>query len=449
MSYLLALKHVFLSCAWAKKRKLRSISILLALGAVLVAMSSSPHAALLRGNFSGTVISSSDYDAYDGTTAFGGTPYYGEVSDSLVGQAVTGTLTIDTSQAPTTTGSGDSAMWSGSGQSNVWMTATARVAGFDLNFGPYPEPLQETRNLSIWKWDDNSPYNDGDTMRITVEGDHIQYISADTGLWRAPQDLGKAKLELAVWDSNTNFINDPGVLNEYIDADFTGNLAHQNTSTISIDREIYEISADFSDLYHVYADKFHIGFNLERFILGQEHAVALSETEQVLLPEDSSGKGGLAVSLNDAGAPGGGGDLFTASYTETPTSDVDLSQYIFDGFDFMLPGENMQLWDLDYTGTLDLGEVVDLVFSFDPSSMALEELDALDIFHFADGAWVAMGGIVDLANGTITVSADSFSPFVLGTTGGGSMIATAPEPTTLALMGLGLAGIGWKRRKVA
>jgi len=31
----------------------------------------------------------------------------------------------------------------------------------------------------------------------------------------------------------------------------------------------------------------------------------------------------------------------------------------------------------------------------------------------------------------------------------GSITSSVPEPTTLALMGLGLAGIGWKRRKAA
>ena len=106
---------------------------------------------------------------------------------------------------------------------------------------------------------------------------------------------------------------------------------------------------------------------------------------------------------------------------------------------FLLPTTSglAQEWDLSFNGTFT-GSAT-LTFHYDPSTLA-PGLDpsTLQIEHFTSGQWVALSGIVDPVADTITVSTNSFSPFVL---------AAVPEPSALAF--LSLAGASVLRRKRA
>lgn len=109
---------------------------------------------------------------------------------------------------------------------------------------------------------------------------------------------------------------------------------------------------------------------------------------------------------------------------------------------FELPtGPTLEAWDVQLSSGSCSGET-ELVFHYDPSLLTPGiNQSLLEIYHFTGGHWVAMSGIVNTANDTITVETPSFSPFALG------LIQVVPEPTTTSLLGVGMLGLLARRRR--
>ncbi len=54
-------------------------------------------------------------------------------------------------------------------------------------------------------------------------------------------------------------------------------------------------------------------------------------------------------------------------------------------------------------------------FFFDPKTLpAGVESSDLGVYHFKDGAWVYLGGYLDIASNSLTVEMDSFSVYAIG-----------------------------------
>ena len=104
---------------------------------------------------------------------------------------------------------------------------------------------------------------------------------------------------------------------------------------------------------------------------------------------------------------------------------------------FALAGTTVQLWDVQFTGVLQGTNTV--VFHYDPTLIGSTPESDLRIEHFVNGAWVVPAGeVVDTVAHTITVQADSFSPFVL---------SQVPEPASAVLVGIGsLVACAWRLR---
>jgi hypothetical protein len=107
--------------------------------------------------------------------------------------------------------------------------------------------------------------------------------------------------------------------------------------------------------------------------------------------------------------------------------------------DFLIATSNPpQLWHIDFTGAIE--GLVTLILNYDENNLLIPEED-LVVWRF-DGSGVGtnLGGAIDTGLNTVTVEVDGFSTFGLGA-------SVAPEPATLALLGLGVAGIGYQRCK--
>lgn len=133
---------------------------------------------------------------------------------------------------------------------------------------------------------------------------------------------------------------------------------------------------------------------------------------------------------------------FFAEYSTCDENELDYraSHGEFEMPEFYIPG-TAQLFELDFDGEFD--GAITLTFSYDPTLLGSNDDESLlKVFHFSDGRWQDMGGVVDTLNHTITIETESLSPFVIGASGPLSV----PEPGTLAVLGLALPLVMRRRR---
>ncbi|MDP6634914.1 MAG: PEP-CTERM sorting domain-containing protein [Phycisphaerae bacterium] len=101
----------------------------------------------------------------------------------------------------------------------------------------------------------------------------------------------------------------------------------------------------------------------------------------------------------------------------------------FSSIDFFPGGTVLQLWELGFDGVFN--GMADVMLNFHEEFLPPGfDMQDLSVYHYTDGEWINLGGIVDEMNGTIQIQTDGFSPFALGT--------EVPEPTTLILLAAGL-----------
>jgi len=138
-------------------------------------------------------------------------------------------------------------------------------------------------------------------------------------------------------------------------------------------------------------------------------------------------EGGLDVAFDQVDV---GGQL-TAQQIDT----TGLSQDAVEALDanFMTAGDSPQIWNIDFDGEF-VGDAL-LTFKYDEDQLGTLAEEDLFIWHFDEelDQWEQIFGVVDPLANTITVSADSFSPFALGMT-------AVPEPSSLAMAGIALLG---------
>ncbi|MDP6542920.1 MAG: PEP-CTERM sorting domain-containing protein [Phycisphaerae bacterium] len=129
------------------------------------------------------------------------------------------------------------------------------------------------------------------------------------------------------------------------------------------------------------------------------------------------------------------GGVLTVVYNPTPIDEL-TPEYI-DTIDFFLPGDPLEIWDIDFDGEFD--GIVTLTFAYDEANLIVPE-EHLRIYHqLLDSSWEVLPVISrDLDNNTITVTTTSFSDFAVG---------AVPEPATLSLLIFGSLAILRKRRK--
>ncbi|MBI5395066.1 MAG: PEP-CTERM sorting domain-containing protein [Verrucomicrobia bacterium] len=112
-----------------------------------------------------------------------------------------------------------------------------------------------------------------------------------------------------------------------------------------------------------------------------------------------------------------------------PDTTADLALRIGDdaagAVDFSLASLDYQVWQLEFSGVFTGN--ADLVFHYDDTNLLVDE-SALQIRHFVNGQWEIPGQTLDTVNNTITLAANSFSPFVL---------SAVPEPGTGSLLAAG------------
>ena len=95
---------------------------------------------------------------------------------------------------------------------------------------------------------------------------------------------------------------------------------------------------------------------------------------------------------------------------------------------FKTAGDTPQIWDVSFDGSFS-GPLT-LTFGYDPSLLGSVAETDLFVWHFDGGSgnWEKIFGTVDTELNTITIDADSLSPFALG----------VPEPSTLLLLSVGV-----------
>jgi hypothetical protein len=171
--------------------------------------------------------------------------------------------------------------------------------------------------------------------------------------------------------------------------------------------------------------------------------------------------GSISAGTNSAGISGGGKGViggtqaqfdtvgtagnYTANYQVLTEQELTVNrpELQVGNIDFLSAGTSIQLWDLAFDG-IHSGSTT-LTFNYDPTLLTggLDQ-STLYISHFDNGQWVNIGGVVDVADHTITVSTSSFSPFLL------SAPESVPEPSTWVMLsgGCGLIFLLGRRRVV-
>jgi len=104
--------------------------------------------------------------------------------------------------------------------------------------------------------------------------------------------------------------------------------------------------------------------------------------------------------------------------------------------DEMVAGMYPQMWAVELTA--DHGPVT-LTFHYDPAGLVDVEEELICLYHWRPEQlqWVSEEGIIDINHATFTTTVTDLSVFSLG---------VVPEPTTVALLALGMLRIGLRRR---
>jgi hypothetical protein len=107
---------------------------------------------------------------------------------------------------------------------------------------------------------------------------------------------------------------------------------------------------------------------------------------------------------------------------------------------FDVPGGTLQVFEIEFEGSFS--GLVTLTVGYD-TSLLPPELDParLHVYHWKNGSWIDLGGVVDVVNHTITFATDSFSPFAIGVAPG------VPEPGALAMLAAGMGALVWRRKR--
>lgn len=133
--------------------------------------------------------------------------------------------------------------------------------------------------------------------------------------------------------------------------------------------------------------------------------------------------GGLQATFDTVNDPG----RFSADFFR-PTNSADLALRIgetaLNEVDFGLATPSYQVWQLEFSGTFSDAA---LVFHYDDAGLLADE-SQLVIRHYTGGQWTVPNQTIDTVNNTITLVANSFSPFIL---------SNVPEPSSAALLALG------------
>ena len=137
------------------------------------------------------------------------------------------------------------------------------------------------------------------------------------------------------------------------------------------------------------------------------------------------------------GAPDGGG-IFLGNPPSGQFLEVGVSTAIVDG-----AGDDIRIWDIE-SFSPDFGEVADVFGSTDGISFSLlGSVTGGSAAGFLDIGGAFAGPISFLrivqTSTADAIDIDAIEAFHLA--------GTVPEPTILALMGLGLAGLGYRKRK--